>query len=121
MQTGKVCDEAVTGEARVQIEGGLAHFPGLAKQQTISFSDLATHDRQALTSLADQANFFDCAPLTATARPDARTFTLSLTIDGRSRELRLAEPISDPAMAKLVSILRRLSKQYGPQDSSTKI
>ena len=111
MQTGKACDETVTGEARVRIEGGLAHFPGLAKQQTVSFDDLATPERQEITSLANQTNFFGCAASNDTARPDARTYTVGLTIDGRSRELRLAEPIRDPAMAKLVSTVRRLSKQ----------
>ncbi|MET0377299.1 MAG: protealysin inhibitor emfourin [Rhizorhabdus sp.] len=112
MQMGKACDETVTGEARVRIEGGLAHFPGRAKEQTISFGDLATPERQELTSLADQADFFGCEPATDIARPDARTYTVGLTIDGRSREMRLAEPIRDPAMAKLVSVVRRLSKQH---------
>jgi hypothetical protein len=114
MQMGKACDETVTGEARVRIEGGLAHFPGRAKEQTISFDDLQTPERQELTSLADQADFFGCEPSTDIARPDARTYTVGLTIDGRSREMRLAEPIRDPAMAKLVSVVRRLSKQYAP-------
>ena len=114
MQMGKACDETVTDEARVRIEGGLAHFPGLAKEQAISFGDLATPERQELTSLADQADFFGCEPSTDIARPDARTYTVGLTIDGRSREMRLAEPIRDPAMAKLVSVVRRLSKQHAP-------
>lgn len=112
MQTGKAGDETVTGEARVRIEGGLAHFPGMAKEQTVSFDDLATPERQELTSLADQADFFGCTPANDTARPDARTYTVGLTIDGRSREIRVAEPIRDPAMAKLVSVVRRLSKQH---------
>ena len=112
MQTGKACDETVTGEARVRIEGGLAHFPGLAKQQAVSFDDLATPERQEITSLADQTNFFGCAALNDTARPDGRTYTVGLTIAGRSRELRVAEPIRDPALAKLVSVVRRLSKQH---------
>jgi hypothetical protein len=114
MQMGKACDETVTGEARVRIEGGLAHFPGRAKEQTISFGDLATPERQELTSLADQADFFGCELSNDIARPDARTYTVGLTIDGRSREMRLAEPIRDPAMAKLVSVVRRLSKQHAP-------
>lgn len=112
MQTGKACDETVTGEARVRIEGGLAHFPGLAKEQTVSFDDLASPERQELASLADLADFFGCTPANDTARPDARTYTVALTIDGRSREVRIAEPIRDPAMAKLVSVVRRLSKQH---------
>jgi hypothetical protein len=112
MQMGKACDETVTGEARVRIEGGLAHFPGLAKEQTVSFDDLAIPQRQELADLADLADFFGCTPANDTARPDARTYTVGLTIDGRSREIRIAEPIRDPALAKLVSVVRRLSKQH---------
>jgi len=116
MQTGKVangaCDGAMTGEARMRIEGGLAHFPGLAKEQTVSFDDLATPERQELASLADQADFFGCTPTTDSARPDARTYTVGLTIAGRSREIRVAEPIRDPAMARLVSVVRRLSREH---------
>ena len=110
MQTGKACDEAVTGEARVRTEGGLAHFPGLAKERTVSFDDLASSERQEIAVLADRADFFDCTPADDTPRPDARTYTVGLTIDGRSREITVAEPIRDPAMAKLVSVVRRLSK-----------
>jgi hypothetical protein len=111
MDTGKTCNEATTGEARVRIEGGFAHFPGLAQEQTISFSDLGVLERQELTSLADQADFFECAATNGSSMPDARTYTVGLTIDGRSREVRVAEPIRDPAMAKLVSAVRRLSKR----------
>ena len=115
MQTGKGCDETLTGEARVRIEGGLAHFPGLAKEQTVSFDDLAIPERQEIASLADQADFFSCTPAHDGARPDARTYTVRLTIAGRSRELRIVEPIGDPALAKLVSLVRRLSKHHARQ------
>jgi hypothetical protein len=110
MQEGKACDAAIKGEVRVRIEGGLAHFPGLAKEQTVSFDDLSSPERQELATLADKADFFDCTPADETASLDGRTYTVRLTIDGRSREIRVAEPIRDPAMAKLVSVVRRLSK-----------
>ena len=90
MDTSKACGEAITGEARMRIEGGLAHFPGLAKEQTVSFDDLGTPEREELTSLADQADFFGFTPTNDTARPDARTYTVGLTIDGRSRDLQHA-------------------------------
>jgi len=112
MQTGKACSETITGEARVRIEGGLAHFPGLAKEQAVSFDDLGMPERLELTSLADAADFFGCEPSSDVVRPDARTYTVGLTIDGRSREIRVAEPIRDPALAKLVSVVRRLSRQH---------
>jgi hypothetical protein len=110
MQTGKACDERVTGEAWVRIEGGFAHFPGLAKKQTVSFDDLASPEGQELATLADKADFFDCTAADETTRPDARTYTVGLTIDERSRKIPVAEPIRDPVMVKLVSIVCRLSK-----------
>ena len=42
MQKGKALDETIKGEVRLCIEGGLAHFPGLAEEQTVSFDDIAT-------------------------------------------------------------------------------
>ena len=111
MQMGMVEQAPVSGEARMRIEGGIAHFPGRAKEQVVSFDQLATPDRQELTNLADKADFFGCTLANGAPRPDARTYTLRLTIDGRSREVSVAEPIRDPAMAKLVSVVRRLSKQ----------
>lgn len=95
------------GEARISIGGGLAHFPGLTKEQTVSFDQLGESDRQELTRLADEAEFFTCAPASL-PRPDARSYTITLTIGGRSRELQVAEPIENPALARLVSKVRRL-------------
>lgn len=109
MQLGKTCDEPVTGEVRVRIEGGLAHFPGRANETIVDFAELDPLQREELTSLADQSDFFDCTASTGSPRPDARTYTISLTIDDRSRELRVAEPIRDPALAKLISTIRRLT------------
>lgn len=104
----------VSGEARLHVEGGVAHFPGRAREQAVSFDQLASPERHELRCLADEAGFFTCAPAAAGApRPDARTYTVALTIDGRSRELRLAEPIADPALARLVSAVRRLTRREG--------
>jgi len=104
---------AMTGEARVRVEGGLAHFPGLAKEQKIPFGALASPEREELASLADRVDFFGCVSMDVPARPDARIYTVGLTIDGRSRDLRVAEPIRDPAMAKLVSVVRQLCRRQG--------
>lgn len=107
METGKA--DEVTGEARVQVAGGLAHFPGLAKEHRISFDKLNVSDRRELARLADAANFFGCTLAPQPARPDARTYTVALSIGERSREICVAEPIGDPALAKLISALRRLT------------
>lgn len=72
MQKGKALYETVKGEVRLCIEGGLAHFRGLAKEQTVSFDDLTTPESQEIASLADQAGFFSCTPANDSAGPDAR-------------------------------------------------
>ena len=110
MAAGKAGSDPIRGEARLRIEGGLAHFPGRAREQVVAFEQLAEADRQEIARLAGEADFFNCKPAPASARPDARTYTLGLTIDGRSGEVRLAEPIDDPALATLVAKVRRLIK-----------
>lgn len=109
MTTDRGDQEPVTGEARLRIDGGLGHFPGLARERTVAFADLPGSERAELADLADQAGFFDCTPRDDPTRPDARTYTVGLTIGERSRDLCVAEPIRDPAMARLVSVVRRLS------------
>ena len=109
MDTGEASNDAIMGEARMTVEGGLAHFPGLAKPRVVSFEQLDQPERQEIATLADQARFFDCTPEDKTPRPDARSYTVGLTIDGRSRDLCVAEPISDPSLARLVSTVRQLA------------
>lgn len=102
-------------EARLRIEGGFAHLPGLARDHAVALADLTAPDRAEVCALAEQADFFGCAAPDpdAAPRPDARTYTLGLTLDGRTRELRVAEPIRDPALARLVSAVRRLGRTGG--------
>jgi CHASE2 domain-containing sensor protein len=99
------------GEVRVRIEGGLAHFPGLAAERVVPFDRLDAPERDEIVALAGEAHFFECEPPRALAGPDARTYILFLAIDGRSREVRVAEPIADPALAKLVTKLRQVAQR----------
>jgi len=109
METSSADANAVTGEASVKVEGGIAHFPGRARKQMVSFDELDPPQRQEIASLADEGGFFTCTPALQATRPDARTYTVCLTINEQSREICLTEPIADPALAKLVSVVRRLS------------
>lgn len=97
-------------EARLRVEGGFAHLPGLARERSVALDALPPPEREEVCALADAADFFGCAAPDAAARPDARTYTLALTLGDRTRELRLAEPIRDPALARLVSTVRRLGQ-----------
>ena len=101
-------------EARLRIEGGFAHIPGRAQEQAVALGDLAAPLRDQLCTLAEAADFFGCTvPDEAITRPDARTYTLGLTLGDRTRELRVTEPIRDPALAQLVSTVRRLGSEQG--------
>ncbi len=100
-------------EARLRVEGGFAHIPGRARDHAVALCDLAPGARDQLCALADAADFFGCAAPDHAARPDARTYTLALTLGDRTRELRVAEPIRDPALAQLVSAVRRLGEAGG--------
>ncbi|MGK6322163.1 protealysin inhibitor emfourin [Sphingomonas sp. DT-51] len=105
--------EAACGEARMRVEGGFAHLPGRARECAIPLATLPPPDRAELARLADAAAFFDCEPAPTQPRPDARTYTIALTLDGRTRELQVAEPIRDPALAELVATLRRITRERG--------
>ena len=101
-------------EARLRVEGGFAHIPARAQEQAVALDTLAPPLREEVCALAEQADFFGCAvPDEATSRPDARTYTLGLTLGDRSRALRVTDPIRDPALAQLVSTVRRLGRGEG--------
>jgi hypothetical protein len=109
LMTDEPASNAMEGEAGLRIEGGLAHFPGLAREQIVQFCDLPTGAVQALIQTAEDACFFDQPDGQLNNRPDARTYVVRLTIGARSHEARICEPISNPALAKLVSTIRQLS------------
>lgn len=101
---------AVTGEVRLRTEGGVAHFPGLARERVVSLDDVPAAEVREIARLADEAAFFDRLEAESDrSRPDARTHHLCLVLGPRSRKLRVCEPIRDPALARLISAVRRLA------------
>jgi hypothetical protein len=103
----------IEGEARLRIDGGIARFPGIAREKTVRFCDLAPGMVDTIVRSAEEACFFDQPVAATAAHPDARTYTLCLTIGARSHEARLSEPIDNPALAKLVATIRRLTRRPG--------
>ncbi|HEX8446758.1 MAG TPA: protealysin inhibitor emfourin [Sphingomonas sp.] len=110
MQAGETGSTGVEGEARIRIEGGLAHFPGLARDTAVSFRDLPHDTACELVRLADDADFFRCDAPAAAQHADRRLYTVCLRIGDREREVRVAEPVGDPALAKLISAVRQAAK-----------
>lgn len=101
--------EAITGEIRLCVQGGVAHFPGRARERRACLGQMPAADAREILRLADEAGFFDRAESEdGSTRPDARAYQLCIVLGSRSRELRLREPLGDPALARLVSAARRL-------------
>jgi hypothetical protein len=111
MSADKAGGDPVTGEIRIKSDGGLAYFPGRTREQVLSLGDLPPTAVQEIVDLADASRFFDRSDVESLYRPDARTYTLCLTIGARTHQLRIAEPVSDVPLAKLLSKCRRLAQR----------
>jgi hypothetical protein len=99
-----------------QTDGGLAAFPGLAGPVTIDTDELAAAARDEICALVRSTGFFGLSqPAAPTTGADRRTYVITVAEAGRTRTLRLAEPVADPGLARLVRALRDLSRaRRGP-------
>jgi hypothetical protein len=92
----------------LQVEGGIASFPGLRRPVTLDSATLPAARAAQLAALVHRADFF-AAPEPAAAPAggaDLRTYVLTIEDGARTRTLCLAEPIADAAMRDLVSEIR---------------
>lgn len=107
-------------EIKVGIEGGVAYFPGLAKQRPLDLGGMSADDGAEMARLADAAHVFDApafdapafdAPATPRAgRPDDRTYVVTLDIDGRTSTVRIPEHEQDPDRAALLAKIKTLMR-----------
>lgn len=98
-----------------QVEGGLAHFPGLAKPLTIETADLPAEERIHLEGLIASAGAWNRPeqPVPArTSQPmrDYRTYTLELADGSRHRRLQFTDPVP-PELSPLVRALQAEQKR----------
>jgi hypothetical protein len=88
------------------IEGGLAHFPGLAVPRTIDRAAMPPREAATLQALL-------AAPpakrgVSAQARgADQRRYVITVGTGKAARTIELREPLADAALARLVAALRR--------------
>ncbi|MCS6779357.1 MAG: hypothetical protein NZ555_06625 [Geminicoccaceae bacterium] len=101
---------------RFAIEGGLAHFPGLAEPVEIELSSLPEAEAGALRALLERSS----APPAETAGQagglgrgaDRRCYRIEVDrAAGPPLELRLEEPIPDPELGRLVRTLEALARR----------
>lgn len=97
----------------LQVDGGLASFPGLRRPVTLDSDNLSPDQAAQLCELIDRSDFFRVSPSHPPNAPDARTYTVEIEDGPRRRMLRLTEPIADPALRQLVSGIRSCVQRDG--------
>ena len=92
-----------------KMEGGLAHFPGLARPMCIDSEQLSQEELAELEGLVEKVRFFELpssSPPPAKGAADYYTYTVTLEAGGRRKTVRLTDPIEDPNLQRLITALR---------------
>jgi hypothetical protein len=100
-------------EIAFSIEGGFAAFPGLARPRLIDTSGLPPEEAAEIEELIELVDFFSL-PSDLPQRqvfPDAFRYTIAVKHERREHTIRRSDPIEDPDLAKLVSVLRSYPKR----------
>lgn len=95
-----------------QVEGGIAHFPGLSQPITIDTASLNPPEAAELEGLVHGARFFTRAAQIG-GKPgaaDYRTYTISVEDAGQAHTIKAIEPIEDPSLQALVDRLNARQK-----------
>jgi hypothetical protein len=93
---------------------GLFYSPGLAAPVEFDLAALPQAEAARIAALVRDAHLLDrpAAMPESVSRPmpDARSFTVTIEQDGRSRTLELTEPIADPTLRDLVRCLQEQAR-----------
>jgi hypothetical protein len=92
-----------------EMEGGIAHFPGLSRPVVIDSEVLSAEDTQELTHLVEAAHFFERPTVASPPRSgsaDYRQYTITVEDGGRQHSIRLADPVEDPTLQPLLRFLQ---------------
>jgi len=94
-------------KVRFRVEGGFGYFPGLAAPVEVAVDTLAPDQRAELQAAVAGADFFNRAdpPAAASAAHHARTYEITVDDDGRSRTMRVSDPVPSD-LRRLVQVLR---------------
>lgn len=96
-----------------QMEGGIAHFPGLSRPVVIDSGQLSQEEAAELRRLVEAARFFDL-PETAALPPrgaaDYSRYTITIEEGGRRHTVQLTDLVQEPAIQRLLTFLRAKAK-----------
>ena len=90
----------------LRTEGGIAHFPGLARPRVLDTADLSESEACAIEELVNAAQFFTRPESPAPGGADRRKYTITVEHGEESRTLHVYDPL-DPALSALVAKLRK--------------
>lgn len=95
-----------------KMDGGMAVFPGLSRPTVIDTEQLPPHDATTLEQLVNDANFFSLptAPATYPKAADVHTYTISVTDGERRHQVKMVDPVRDPACVALINCLKSHTK-----------
>jgi hypothetical protein len=97
-----------------KMEGGIAYFPGLSKPVSVDTDQLPEEERGELEELVKEARFFDLPSDFAPPRKkgaDYYQYRITIEARGQRHTVNLTDPVETPGLQKLVSFLRRKSKE----------
>jgi hypothetical protein len=92
-----------------QNEGGIAHFPGLARPVVIDSDALSEEEATELKRLVKAARFFEQPRGVGTPRrgaADYRQYTITVEEGGRQHTIQVADPVEDPELQPLLRFLQ---------------
>jgi hypothetical protein len=104
-------------QIQFQVEGGIAHFPGLSRPVTVDTSSLPPAQAAGLENLVRTSGFFQRPPQVGTparGAADYRTYTIHVENGAQSHTVRIVEPVEDSSLQALIDALRAHQKQIVP-------
>ncbi|HWJ71776.1 MAG TPA: protealysin inhibitor emfourin [Kaistia sp.] len=100
----------------IEISGGFAATPGLSGPFSFDTKDIDPHIAKEIESLVSDSKFFELPAvvnITPTGAADYYTYTITVRDGIRSHSVRLADPVTDPSLERLVSRVRELVRPAG--------
>ena len=94
---------------RIQSDGGVGYFPGLAEPMIVDTARLPADEGNRLESLVGASGFFarpSAVGSHARAGADMRHTSITVEDGGRSHTVDVFEPVDDPALLALINALR---------------
>ncbi|MFY1829446.1 protealysin inhibitor emfourin [Myxococcus fulvus] len=102
-------------------EGGLAAFPGLARPRSVELDALPAEEARALEEGLRDTRFHELPRVVGGAGArgaDRRRYTLTVEEGTRRHTVELVEPVEDPRLRELLSLVKRATRKRRGGDSN---